>query len=78
MPVPMVTDSTARKRALLEVELARWKSPLDTALLVWGGKQRRVALAGRALQCTDVINVVNLAITRQPPAAAPHRHESWV
>lgn len=34
MPVPMVIDSTARKRARLELELAKWKSPLDTALFV--------------------------------------------
>lgn len=32
----MVIDSTARNSARLEVELAMWKSPLDTALLVWG------------------------------------------
>lgn len=38
-PVPMVMESAARKRARREAELARWKSPLETALLVWRKKK---------------------------------------
>jgi len=38
-PVPMVMESAARKRARREAELARWKSPLETALLVWKEKK---------------------------------------
>lgn len=34
MPVPIVMDRTARKRARRELELAWWKSPLATALFV--------------------------------------------
>lgn len=34
MPVPIVMDSTARKSARRELELAWWKSPLATALCV--------------------------------------------
>lgn len=34
MPVPIVMDSTARKSARRELELAWWKSPLATALFV--------------------------------------------
>lgn len=33
----MVMDSTARKRVRLEEELAWWRSPRDTAVLVWKG-----------------------------------------
>lgn len=38
-PVPMVIESAARKRARREAELAKWKSPLETALLVWKEKK---------------------------------------
>ena len=41
MPVPMVMDSTARKRARRELELAWWKSPLVTAFVVLTEKGRQ-------------------------------------
>lgn len=43
--MPMVMESAARKRARREAELARWKSPLETALLVWKEKKRPLLIA---------------------------------
>ena len=41
----MVMESAARKRARREAELASWKSPLETALLVWKEKKRSLLTA---------------------------------